>query len=138
MSEDPAWLVLGAGVGVVVIGFGFGVVVIGFIGVGLLFGCGQAACGFISFGQVGIGVALFGGQAGGAYTGFGQGIFGIHTWSQGNSSGRDFILALAADIRPHLRFRGDPVGSIPRERDDEGRTGKHRKKRRKKKRRRKR
>ncbi len=114
MSEDePCWLTLGGGVGVLVIGAGgIGIVVFGLYGAGVLFATGQLAVGCIAFGQVGIGPVMWVGQAGGGFVAGGQVAIGIIASGQGQVGfdGESFFDALKKDIDHIFRFRGPLSG----------------------------
>ena len=102
-SEDPAWLVLGGGVGVLVIGAGVGLVVFGIAGAGILFATGQLAAGGICFAQGGLGFSFFCGQGGAGVTAFGQVVGGAVVAGQG---------ALGFDGAEHLRQLNGDLGRI--------------------------
>lgn len=108
MSEDPAWLSLGSGYGVLMVGLGgAGVVAITLYGAGIVFATGQLAVGLMAAGQVGFGVVLWLGQAGGAFTAAGQVVGGGLVWGQGQlgKDGEPFFKALHEDLSDLFKFR---------------------------------
>lgn len=108
MSEEPAWLSLGSGIGVLMVGMGgVGVVSITIYGAGLLFATGQLAVGLVAMGQVGFGIILWLGQAGGAFLAAGQVVGGKLAWGQGQlgSDGSEFFKQLQEDLSDLFRFK---------------------------------
>ena len=108
MSEEPAWLSLGSGVGVLMVGFGgAGVIAITLYGFGLLFATGQLAVGLVAMGQVGFGIILWLGQAGGAFLAGGQVVGGRLAWGQGQlgGDGEQFFTDLHKDLSDLFKFK---------------------------------
>ncbi len=108
IDGGPAWLSVGAGVGVLVVGLaGAGVVSFTLYGAGLLFSTGQLTVGLIALGQLGVGLILFLGQVGGGLVGAGQAVGGGLVWGQGSLGfdGKTFIQDLNADVTDLMRFR---------------------------------
>ncbi len=104
--ERFAILTIGMGPGVMVLGGGVGVITLGFVGLGLLFGVGQLACGAIAFGQVGLGAIFFCGQAGLGLTGLAQGAAALERFTQEDKSGRAFFRTLGQEVGACLTFFG--------------------------------
>lgn len=108
-SQEPCWLVVGGGVGVVVIGLaGAGIVSLTLYGVGLFIGTGQLAGGGIALGQLGVGITGFAGQVGGAFVAFGQGVGGVIADGQGSIGikGKPFLERFNRELAQVLRWRG--------------------------------
>ena len=108
MSQEPAWLSLGTGIGVLMVGMGgVGVVSITLYGAGLLFATGQLAVGLVAMGQVGFGIILWLGQLGGAFIAAGQLAGGRLAWGQGHfgGDGEEFFKLLNEDLSDLFRFK---------------------------------
>jgi len=108
MSQEPAWLAVGSGAGVLMVGMGgVGVVAITLYGAGLLFATGQLAVGIMAAGQVGLGLLLWLGQAGGALLSAGQVVGGGLVWGQGQLGwdGEKFFTMLHEDLTDLFSFK---------------------------------
>ncbi len=117
-ADEPCWLQLGVGEGVVVMGGGgMGVIVIGAYGVGLLFAVGQLAAGLISVCQVGVGLVFFVAQLGGGLAGVGQVAVGGLVQGQGKLGvdGSDFLEQLNDEVNAALGWKRarDPDDDAP-------------------------
>ncbi|MBO6934447.1 MAG: hypothetical protein JJ863_05720 [Deltaproteobacteria bacterium] len=110
-EEEPCWLTIGAGQGVVLVGMGgAGVVCFALYSVGLLFATGQLAAGGLAIGQVGFGGSFFLGQAGVGPVALGQLVGGALVAGQGalGASGGDFLKELSAELNQILGKGGEP------------------------------
>ncbi len=106
-DQDPAWLQVGGGTGVLVVGIGgAGVVTYGLYGLGVLFATGQAAAGLFAIGQLAFGLIFVICQMGAALTGVGQGIVGVQVAGQGTlgGDGEEFLTRLQDDAEKVLAF----------------------------------
>lgn len=115
-DDDPCWLTLGAGKGVVVVGMGgMGVVCFALYSVGLLFATGQLAAGGLAIGQVGFALTFWIGQAGAGPVAFGQLVGGAIADGQGalGVKGAPFLEELSADLN-RLLGKGGAVEVRPK------------------------
>jgi hypothetical protein len=105
-QADPCWLTFG-GFGAISIGMGVGLVCYSWVGIGILFGVGQATCGLIAFGQLAVGPIFFCGQLGVGMTGLGQVSIGGRVIGQGElgASGSAFLRDLNTRLDGLLAFR---------------------------------
>lgn len=112
-ADEPCWLQLGVGEGVVVMGGGgVGVILIGAYGVGILFAIGQLAGGLIAVCQVGVGLVFFLGQLAFGLTGLGQVAIGGLVQGQGKlgRDGTEFLEQLNEEVNAALGWRLLRVG----------------------------
>lgn len=114
-EEEPCWLTIGAGKGVVLVGMGgAGVVCFALYSVGLLFATGQLAAGGLTIGQVGFGGSFFLGQAGVGPVALGQVVGGALVAGQGalGARGGDFLKELSGELNQILGKRAavEPEG----------------------------
>ncbi len=103
-GAEPCWMSVGHP-GALVFGFGVGLVFYGAVGVGLLFGLGQATAGMIAFGQAAFGLVFFVAQLGLGFSGLGQLAIGGITVGQGSvgKAGGPYFKWLNAELDDVLR-----------------------------------
>jgi hypothetical protein len=83
IGRDPKTLKMRVAKGIVAIGqFGFGFITIAQVGVGLVFGFGQAVAGLVAIGQLALGVQFGLGQLATGATAIGQFAFGTYVLAQ--------------------------------------------------------
>jgi hypothetical protein len=112
-EEEPCWLTIGAGKGVVLVGMGGGgIVCFALYSVGLLFATGQLAAGGLAIGQVGFAGSFWLGQAGAGPVAFGQLVGGAIADGQGalGVKGAPFLKELSADLNRILGKGGPAEG----------------------------
>jgi hypothetical protein len=103
-GEEPCWIAIGHPAALV-FGYGVGLVFYGAVGVGLLFGVGQATAGTIAFGQAAFGLVFFVAQVGVGFSGLGQLAIGGITAGQGSvgKAGGPYFKWLNAELDAVLR-----------------------------------
>jgi len=116
-EDEPCWLTIGAGKGVVLVGMGgVGVVCFALYSFGLLFATGQLAAGGLAIGQVGFAFSFWLGQAGAGPVAFGQLVGGAIADGQGalGVKGAPFLKELSADLN-RILGKGGLIEAPPAE-----------------------